>query len=543
MGTRATMPDKGREASVRDDSAEFEPLFGIAPAADDAPDAPAPLGETFAKHRILIPSILGLAFARSGIIIGSYGSYRNTDEGLFTDGGTLVVFAVFAVLLAIVAATKCHLRKKTVWTIAVASIAVEAATLFAMCAMRIVSPDDSFTLHFALNALCEASGLGAITYWLRKARGASSLSTVIYVFGALAVSEVVIYASVLIPDSFAFACAGLLVLAQLPCMRLSQKRPLAKDIPALAVDSDFFGFTKTAMSSKMFLTTVAVSIGVLAIADGFLRGYPDGEPILFTSVARFAQFALIVALCALIVLLVAKRYQRIMTVGVFLLMEGLAVVALLLYSAFPDALYIGAVFTTALNALLVALTWYIIVAFMTYGWRCPYYYALAGWIVWLGCRALARVALLGVPVISENDLLMLSFVFAMIVLSTQVTFTQFLRVRRFEAEPIEEQKRQAEESRKKVVAKIMGLDEHESFAELRQATMRRNAEEVGKQFLLSEREIEVLALYALGWTQKRVAEELYISPGTAHAHIKRIYTKTGFHSRQEILDYMEKYTS
>ena len=64
-----------------------------------------------------------------------------------------------------------------------------------------------------------------------------------------------------------------------------------------------------------------------------------------------------------------------------------------------------------------------------------------------------------------------------------------------------------------------------------------------KQFLLSEREVEVLSLYALGWTQKRVAEELFISPGTAHAHIKRIYAKTGLHSRQEILDYMEKYTS
>ena len=49
--------------------------------------------------------------------------------------------------------------------------------------------------------------------------------------------------------------------------------------------------------------------------------------------------------------------------------------------------------------------------------------------------------------------------------------------------------------------------------------------------------------YALGWTQKRVAEELYISPSTAHAHIKRIYAKTGLHSRQEILDFMDQYTS
>ena len=132
----------------------------------------------------------------------------------------------------------------------------------------------------------------------------------------------------------------------------------------------------------------------------------------------------------------------------------------------------------------------------------------------------------------------------MIVISTQVAFINFLNVRKFEAIPEEEMAHQQEAAQANPVVKIMGLDEHhESLADVRQATMRHNAEEVGKQFLLSEREIEVLSLYALGWTQKRVAEELFISPGTAHAHIKRIYAKTGLHSRQEILDYMEKYTS
>ena len=89
----------------------------------------------------------------------------------------------------------------------------------------------------------------------------------------------------------------------------------------------------------------------------------------------------------------------------------------------------------------------------------------------------------------------------------------------------------------------MALDENESMSELRQATMQHNAEEMGKQFLLSEREVEVLTLYALGHTQKRVAEELFITQGTAHAHIKRIYAKTGLHSRQEIIDYLEQYAS
>ena len=522
---------------------EIEPLFGVARPASASGEASPSFVGAMKEHRVLLPSILGLAFGRAGIIVGSYGSYRHTDEGLFSDGATLVAIAVFAVLVLIIAATNCHLGKKTVWKIAVASFLVEAATLIGMCALPVFQPTGDFPLLFLLSSLCTISGLASLTYWLRKARGSSSLNAVIYTFGALIVSEVIIYFTALVPREVANVIAAVLVLGQFPCMSLSQKRPLAKDISTLSSDSDFFGFTKTVMSSKMFLTTIAVSIGVLAVADGFLRGYPDGEPILFTPVTHVAQSALTIGLAAAIIYLVVKQHQRVMTVGVFLVMEALAVFALILYSALPDALDVGAVLSGTLNAILVALTWYIIIAFMTYGWRCPYYYALGGWIVWLGCRAIARIALLSIPVISENDLLMLSFVFAMIVLSTQVTFTQFLKVRKFEAETPEEQQRQAEESRKSTVNKLMGLDEHESLAEIRQATMRHNAEEVGKQFLLSEREIEVLALYALGWTQKRVAEELYISPGTAHAHIKRIYAKTGLHSRQEILDYMEKYTS
>ena len=71
--------------------------------------------------------------------------------------------------------------------------------------------------------------------------------------------------------------------------------------------------------------------------------------------------------------------------------------------------------------------------------------------------------------------------------------------------------------------------------------MQHRVEALGKQFLLSDREIEVLALYASGITQKRVAESLHISQTTAHTHITRIYAKTGLHSRQEIIDYLQKY--
>ena len=73
-------------------------------------------------------------------------------------------------------------------------------------------------------------------------------------------------------------------------------------------------------------------------------------------------------------------------------------------------------------------------------------------------------------------------------------------------------------------------------------SMRQNVRQMGEHFLLSDREMDVLTLYALGHTQKKVAEELHITPATAHTHIKRIYGKCGMHSRQEILEYLEAYS-
>lgn len=503
------------------------------------------VGAIIARHKPLAWSILGLAFCRAGLIVGSYGSYRHSDEGVFSDGVMLVALAVLAVLWLLIAITKCHLSRQVVRRIAFASIILEALSL-TMTGVLVIGPPEMNVAgnHFLASTFCTLGGLACMSYWLRRARNCTAITAVIYAFGALFVSELLIFTSIFMENGISYFYAAVLVLLQFPCILLARTKPLACDIKTLSNKGDFFNFTKNTMTSKVFLATICVSIGVLVYADGFLRGYPDGSPIAFRATTRFADLVLILAFCVAIIVFTCRQHHRVMTVGIFVTMEALACIALLCYSAWPDALDIGAIFTTNLNALLVGFSWYIILALMSYGWRCPYYYAIAGWIVWLGCRGIARITLINVTAVSQNDLLMLAAVFTMIVISTQVSFVNFLNVRKFESVPEEELTHQQKAVQTSPVVKILGLDDHhESLADVRQATMRHNAEEVGKQFLLSEREVEVLSLYALGWTQKRVAEELFISPGTAHAHIKRIYAKTGLHSRQEILDYMEKYTS
>ena len=589
------------------------------PVPDDAAH-PMPTGmKLVSLYFPLIPSILGLCFARAGLIVAGYGSYTHTDDGIYTDGAMLAALAIMAVILAVTAVLKIRLNKPLTNRIMRVCIVLETLCIVALPALHlsgVLSPN----MHYWLCVAVTFFGSFAIFYWLRRARGCGSTTAVLYVFSALAISEVEIYICSLIGE-YGFFLAAALALLQLPCMLSARKNKLANDIDSFTPNDDFFGFATTMLSSKRFLSATAIGIGVLSVVIGFLRGYPDGQPIAFQPVTRVAYGLLTIVICGVVIFLMFRKRQRVMTVGMFIVMECLACLALVLYAAFPDMLDIGAVFTTTLNALMVAFTWYIIIAFMSFGWRDPYYYALAGWIVWLGCRAIARVTLMNVQVFSMNDVLINAIMSACVVISTQVALGQFLSVSRIEAEERHEQhvrrmehlEKQLADARANVetltrlnekmadysgcaactstnaggaggsmtianpmqcsgvvtapveiadegadgdtddssqapvhgvrLARLMGLDEGESIADIRKATMRKNAEQMGKQFLLSDREVEVLTLYALGWTQKRVAEELYISPSTAHAHIKRIYAKTGLHSRQEILDFMDQYTN
>lgn len=583
-------------------------------APDDAAH-PMPTGMKLLSLYIpLIPSILGLCFARAGLIAAGYGSYTHTDEGIFTDGAMLVALSIMGVILLVVGARKIRLKKRTTNRIMRTCIVLEAACALIL-PLAYIAGLFSPNVHFWLCVAVTFFGSFAIFYWLRRARGCGSTTAVLYVFSALAISEVEIYICSLI-GTYGFYVAATLTLLQFPCMLSARKNKLANDIESFTPNDDFFGFATTLLSSKRFLAAMATSIGVLSIVDGFLRGYPDGTPIAFQPVTRVAYGLLTITICCIVISMMMRKRKRVMTVGMFILLELFACAALVLYAAFPDMPDIGAVFTTTLNALLVAFAWYIIIAFMSFGWRDPYYYALGGWIVWLGCRAIARVTLINVQSLSTNDLLINAIMGTCVVISTQVALGQFLKVSQLEADerhdlhvrrmerlekqlsraqanvealtilkdnaggysecsacanaapvsagtasplqcagisPVEnvEQDETAEDngttrpgsSHGMRLVRLMGLDEGDSIADIRKATMRNNAEQMGKQFLLSDREVEVLALYALGWTQKRVAEELYISPSTAHAHIKRIYAKTGLHSRQEILDFMDQYTS
>ncbi|MDR1710292.1 MAG: LuxR C-terminal-related transcriptional regulator [Propionibacteriaceae bacterium] len=60
------------------------------------------------------------------------------------------------------------------------------------------------------------------------------------------------------------------------------------------------------------------------------------------------------------------------------------------------------------------------------------------------------------------------------------------------------------------------------------------------EFKLSEREREIVAAIARGYTAAAVGEKLFISTHTVNTHIQHIYDKMGIHKRSELLNYLNK---
>lgn len=74
----------------------------------------------------------------------------------------------------------------------------------------------------------------------------------------------------------------------------------------------------------------------------------------------------------------------------------------------------------------------------------------------------------------------------------------------------------------------------------RQELFERACERAAADAGLTKREAEVLVALARGRNASHIQEELGISYNTAKTHVKRIYTKLGVHTQQELIDLVER---
>lgn len=509
---------------------------------------------------------VGLALAYTGWPLATSGGTCGPRDGLLVDGSSLVALAPLLVILVVLHRVRPVLGAASRRRIALVAVLCEGLSLAAIGGLRLAglcTPETRFTLCVVL----AVATVVAVAHWLARARGVSVAVAATLVFSALALSAALQLLLGLLPDGVLVLVAAALTLGQLACP--AGRRPLAGAGPVAESGDDYYAFMMAGAANRRFLVACALGLAAMALVAGFLCGFPSDHPRELGFGARLVAFALTEAVCVAIIAAVRRRGNRMMTVGIWVVMELLAAGALVLYNAFPVNAEPGAVASQLLNTVMVGALWHFIIALMSAGHREPLYYADVAWLIWLGSHDIGHLLLVALPTGGASHFTG-ALISLLLLVSTQLILVKLIDVGRFaasrrtgnaaeegKAAPAPSGERSGAEdgarrlegspsgaeggavlARATALERLLGLDAGTEEGDANLKVMRERARRMGVLFMLSDREVEVLALYGLGFTQKRVAEELFISPTTAHTHITRIYAKTNLHSRQEILDFM-----
>lgn len=410
------------------------------------------------------PMLAGIICARTALIVACYGSYASTDDGIFTDGSMFVTCALFIVTLLIFSRSRRELGATAVQWIMVGSITVAAG---ASMALSLLDSADQ-TLAATAFALSIASTLAlslCMFYWLRCLRGTDEVTAALFVFSAFFISVGIVYLLSFLPTRAQNIIGMALIVAQFASLGPAGLRAEHPTERPHRRARTFFTFARSNIQDSRFLAACAVGMALLGFVDGFLRGYPDGLPISFTWGSRLAYALCSMLICALLMLLVVRRRERVMTVDAFITMALLASLSLVLFGAFPYRWEIGAVAVNTLNIVICAYCWYVIIAFTSFGTRDPYVYAMGGWVICFGSRSLARMLLYFTYPLAGNDLLINSLLGALVLISTQVVLVQFMHAERGESSA-ENDRLEAENER---VTRQAEADAAESAAALAEA--------------------------------------------------------------------------
>lgn len=501
---------------------------------------------SFETYRVLIPSIVGLVLASTTINIVVQQAHRTTGAATF-NGTSMVIAALMCGCLFLATLMVKRFTKRFVSVFVLASTHIAALCCLALALLSAQGTQIAFELSVILQAGVALGSTFLKFYWLRKLRGTSAQAAVIVVFCALALSEFVTFVLSFSSEVVWYTAGMLLSYAQFTAVRASRVLGAAGD-PFPAVSESYFGTNEDRFSNRSFLAVAALGIWCISIPMGMGMGFSAGDAIYMSTVPRFMVLLFVVGVSLQWIRFGLASRMRAITTSIWVVMQIFIALGAIFFAVWPKTVSVGAAFVMSSSLILNAFVWYLTIAFISFGWRDPFYYCSAAWIaktilVIAGMRVDAVITRL----IPDNTPVIISIMSLFVLIAAQVVFTRLL------ASPTERAERQQaaapvteEDIRRIPLMGVLAIAPQEQAPMVQQTPdvhIATSVMEMGQRFGLTGREVEVLTLYALGHTQARVSEELQLSPNTVHTHIKRIYDKTDLHSRQEILDYIAEYGS
>lgn len=532
------------------------------------------------SYNVLAPAALGMALAATVASVVVEAARWTT--GLSQDGGLTMVVSS-ALLCALFLSTLFVRRYSKRFVSTSTFLAVHAAGLCSLllAVTGFAGMEVPGIAELALNVGVTVGSTWLQFYWMRKLRGVSAQAAVMVVFCALGLSELLTFALSLVDESVVALIAVGLTFAQFAVIRASRRMDVPSDLfPGVA--QSYFGTDPEHFSNRSFLAVAAMGIWLISIPLGMGRGFPAGNAIGMSFVPRLLVLLFVLVVSALWVRHGLRSRMTALTTSIWVAMELLLALGAIFFAIWPHTISIGASFVMAAALVLNAFVWYLTIAFISFGWRDPFYYTSAAWIAVNVLTVVGmKVDTLITQVFPDNTPVIISIMSLFTLIGAQLVFTRLLsspseqreaRERELQAQARTEAAAAVDASdaagdspdqageKDGAKAAVFTLDSIRrvplmgvlAIAEPKDVPMVSSTPDthiptaviaMGQRFGLTGREIEVITLYALGHTQQRVSEELQLSTSTVHTHIKHVYEKTDLHSRQEILDYINEYES
>lgn len=529
---------------------------GVKAVRDDSEGTKMPrLGS--GDYTVLLPSVFGIAMGASVVSLAVQQAHATTGVSTFGGWSMVAACAVLIGLFLLTFAVK-RFSKRSISLSVFFSIHIAG---FASLALAISDLANLVYPPVAVLLLQAAATLGATLlefYWMRKLRGTSAQAVVFVVFSALALSEALVFVVSFFGSAVWHVACVALMFMQFSTVRLSRSLGVPSDtFPA--VSESYFGTDENHFSNRSFLVVAAMGVWFISIPIGMGRGFSAGLAIHLDVVPRAVLLAIVLIVSALWVRFALASRMRALTTSIWVVIELLMGISAILFAVWPMNAGMGGAFVMASALMLQAFVWYMTIAFISFGWRDPYYYTCAAWIAMnLLTVAGMRVDALMTDLIPQSSSVVIAVMSFFVLIGAQVVFTRLLaspseqseaagRAVQAHADVLKTDERRVVTEADVRRIPLMGVMAISPQSEVPMASktpdvhIATSVMEMGQRFGLTGREIEVLTLYALGHTQARVSEELQLSTNTVHTHIKRIYEKTDLHSRQEILDYISAY--
>ena len=226
----------------------------------------------------LAPSILGLAFARAGLIAACYGSYENTDEGLFTDGAMLVSLMILLIPFLMIVASKnpSAKRGRTVSRASASSprwrpSAPSARRTLSRPSQRARSIRPQRGLHHVRVGPPSSTGFAACADPSPRFPRSSCSAPLI-------VSEIELFITAYLPGASTASSRRRSHAFNSPSSRGRAKAPVLKTPKRRRPRTASSGSSEGMLRSRAMLITLALAIGLFSVVTGFLRGYPAEAP-------------------------------------------------------------------------------------------------------------------------------------------------------------------------------------------------------------------------------------------------------------------------